>query len=273
VLWGHGAGWRRVAFDEDASISDSRRSTWLELADLSVALDRGLASAGRDRLDLVVFDAGLMASIDTMGSLRGRADYVIASEEHMPALGLDYGAFAVLTQPTVDAATIFDAIARAFAPEVADSATDGGDFTLSMFDVTQTAAIEESLARFAAAAAADVVVNPGPYLQATTSVHRYGESGEYWLGFVDLGEYLNELVGVSPDVMDARDRVLAALEAARVGQRNGTPNFDAATGLTVYFPTEPSEYDNSFEDLATAPLWTPFLSAFYDAQAAVDPQN
>ena len=135
-----------------------------------------------------------MASYDILGSAQGHADYVIASEEVIPGLGLDYGAWEVLTRPGVDAATIFDAVATTYVTEVADAQPGADqDYTLSMFDINQTTAIGTAITQFANAAAIDVYANPTPYIQATTQVRRYGISGDFWYGFVDLGEYLNVL--------------------------------------------------------------------------------
>jgi len=270
VLWDHGAGWNGIGYDEDVSNTGSRRSSSLDSTDLALAVQNGLSAGSREQLDLIVFDACLMASFDTLGSMVGHANYVVASEEVIPGLGLDYNAFSVLTQPAADATAIFDALATAYETEVAAAQPgDAEGYTLSMFDVGQAPAISNAISQFALAAAADVTVNPAPYLQATTSLHQYGVSGDFWFGFVDLGEYVNGLVGVSPAVTAARDQLLATVQAARVGQRNGSPNFDAATGLTVYFPTEPRNFDAEFEALATAAPWMPFLDAFYNAQAGV----
>ncbi len=270
VAWDHGAGWNGVGFDQDASADGSRRASSLDSTDLKVALQNGLAAGGRAKLDLVVFDACLMASFDTLGAMQGLTDYVVASEEVIPSLGLDYTAWTVLAQPSVAAPAIFESLATTYETEVADAqSSDAQGFTLSMFDINQAANINTALGQFATAAAADVGVNPAPYLQATTSLHQYGVSGDFWFGFVDIGEYINGLVGVSPAVTAARDQLLAAVQAARIGQRNGTPNYDAATGLTVYFPTEPRDFDETFQSLATSAPWMPFLDAFYNAQAGV----
>jgi hypothetical protein len=270
VMWDHGAGWNGVGFDEDVSDTGSRRSSSLDSADMTLALERGLAAAGRQKIDLLVYDACLMASYDTLGSAEGLADFVIASEEVIPGLGLDYGAWDVLTRPGVDAAGIFDAVATAYQAEVADAQPGSEqDYTLSMFDANQSNAIGAAIGQFATAAAADVAVNPAPYIEATTVVRKYGTSGDFWFGFVDLGEYLNALTGISPDVAAARDSLLAAISGALIGQHNGTPAFDAATGMTVYFPSEPREFDSDFQALATSGPWMPFLEAFYNAQAGV----
>ena len=118
-MWDHGAGWNGVGFDEDVSAAGSRRAARSTRPISRSALERGLAAAGREKLDLLVFDACLMASFDTIGSARGHADYMIASEEVIPGLGLDYGAWEVLARPGVDPATIFDVVATAYEAEVA----------------------------------------------------------------------------------------------------------------------------------------------------------
>jgi hypothetical protein len=271
VVWDHGAGWNGIAIDEDVSATGSRRMSALDSTDIATALSTGLDAAGRDRLDLVVFDACLMASLDTLkAASQGRVDYMIASEEVIPGLGLDYNGFAALAQPAVTPEAYFATIADTYVTEVAEAQpSDAQGFTLSMFDVTQSGAIENAVAAFAAAAAVDVRANPQPYLQAAAGLHKYGVSGESWFGFLDLGEYLNALTGISADVSAARDQVLAAITAARIGQRNGAPQFDGATGLTVYFPLEPREFNPNFERIASSGVWMPFLSAYHDAQAGV----
>ena len=70
---------------------------------------------------------------------------------------------------------------------------------------------------------------------------------------------------MTPGVVELRGLLVTAL----VGQRNGTPVFDSATGMTIYFPNEPRDFDSDFEALATAGPWMPFLEAFYNDQAGV----
>lgn len=270
VVWDHGGGWRGVAFDENLSASGSTATSSLDSSDVGAALADGLAGAGREALDLLVFDACLMASVDLLGAVAGHTAHVMASEEVIPGLGLDYTAFEVFASASTTPDEYFAAIASAYESEVGVAQPGAPqDFTLSLFDTGLAGEVDAALAAFAAAAAADVAVNPHPYLDATGRVHRYGTSGDFWFGFVDVGEYAGQLDGVSADVAAARTRLLDAIAAARSGQRNGSPNFDAATGLTVYFPFEPREFEAAFAQLPTAAAWMPFLTAFYDAQAAV----
>ena len=83
---------------------------------------------------------------------------------------------------------------------------------------------------------ADVGANAAPYMAAATAGIRYGDSGGYWPGFLDLGEYLRGLAGVGPTSrLAARDALETALDAAVIDQI-GTAVYGSATGLTVYFP-------------------------------------
>jgi hypothetical protein len=99
-------------------------------------------------------------------------------------------------------------------------------------------------------------------------VFKYGDTGDYWPGFVDLGEYLAALTTADPTVLAARDTLRATVDAAVLDQI-GSASYAAATGLTVYLPNEPREYLATYEQQPAAQFWRPFLSSFYDAQAQV----
>lgn len=270
VIWDHGLGWQGIAFDEDVTMSGpSRRPSYLDAAELGSALEAGLKSAGREQFDLLVLDACLMANYEVVSETHGTAGHLIASEELVPGLGLDYDAFDVFADPAATVTTIFDRLAAGFVADVEAEAPNQADMmTLSLIDLSQAPALDAAMTSFAQAAAVDVATDPSGYLQAAAAGFRYGDTGGYWPGFLDLGEYLGRLAGLDGAVLAARDGVLVTLDAMVVDQI-GSPSYAAATGLTVYFPIEPREYDSSYDQQPTAQLWRPFLSSFYDAQAQV----
>ena len=216
-----------------------------------------------------MYDACLMANWDVLAETAPSADYVISSEELVPGLGFDYDAFNVFTDPSAAMPAIFDSLAAGFqADVVADDPGSADAMTLDLVDLAKIPAVDDALTAFTTAAAADVEHNPQVYIAAADAGLRYGQDGEYWAGFLDLGEFLGRLgADVSPEVAAARDALLAAIHDAVVGSFD-TPSYQSATGLTVYFPTEPREYDANYDHQPTAQTWRPFLSAFYDAQAA-----
>lgn len=268
VVWDHGDGWKGIAFDEDVSATgDSRRVSYLDAAELGSAMDAGLAAGGREQFDLLTLDACLMANFEVVSESYGNARHLISSEELVPGLGLDYDSFSVFADPTADITTIFDTLAAGFVNDVESESPSSSDMmTLSLIDLDQAPNIDAALSSFSHAAAADVAANPDSYLDAAAAGFRYGDTGDYWTGYLDLGEYLGRLTTSDPAVVTARDTLVATIGSAVLDQI-GSPSYADATGLTVYFPTEPREYDENYELQPTAQFWRPFLTSFYDAQA------
>ena len=84
VLWDHGGGSAKgVCFDENYSFDS------LSLTELKSALD---AAKLKGKFDFITFDACLMATIEVVSVMKDYADYMIASEEIIPAGGMDYKA-------------------------------------------------------------------------------------------------------------------------------------------------------------------------------------
>ena len=270
VVWDHGLGWQGIAFDENVTAAGATSApTYLDSAELASAVEAGLAAAGREQLDLLILDACLMANFEVVSEAHGIARHLISSEELVPGLGLDYDAFAAFADPAAEATTIFDRLAEGFVNDITTQAPSDADMiTLSLIDLAQAPALDVAMTAFTTAAAADVTTNRQPYLQAANDGLRYGDTGDYWPGFLDLGEYLKRLGGVGGNVVEARDNLLTALDAAVVDQV-GSASYGDATGLTVYFPLEPREYNARYDEQPTAQMWRPFLSSFYDAQAQV----
>ena len=77
-------------------------------------MSAALAEAKRPKIDLVMYDACLMANWDVLAETAPSADYVISSEELVPGLGFDYDAFNVFTDPSAAMPAIFDSLADRF---------------------------------------------------------------------------------------------------------------------------------------------------------------
>jgi hypothetical protein len=270
VVWDHGGGWRGIAFDENISADGGPSiNSAIDAAELGRAVEAGLAAAGRSHFDLLILDACLMATVDVVSESAGTASYLIASEELVSGLGLDYDAFSVFaTQPDADAVTIFDALAAGYRADIEEQAPFDSDMiTLSLTDLGQAAALDQALSTFTQAALGDVAANPAPYAASAQAGMRYGVAGADWFGYLDLGEFLAGLSGIGPQAGAARDALLATLDSAVLAQVD-SPSYAASTGLTMYLP-EPHEYDGRYDQQPTAQLWRPFVDAFFTAQTAV----
>ncbi len=84
IISDHGASWPGVGPD------DSGESSVRDLAELQEGLATGLADAGVERLDLLGFDACLMAAYEVASVLPAYADRLVASSELEPGAGWDY---------------------------------------------------------------------------------------------------------------------------------------------------------------------------------------
>ena len=90
VLWNHGAGWPGMGPDETDG------NDILDLADIDAGFSAGLESVGLESVDLIGFDACLMASYEVASVVAEHGDLMIASSELEPGHGWDYRSLEVL---------------------------------------------------------------------------------------------------------------------------------------------------------------------------------
>jgi hypothetical protein len=144
IISDHGASWPGVGGDE------STDSDELSLAELDEGIAAGLEGAGVDKLDLLGFDACLMATYEVASTFAPRADRLLASHELEPGHGWDYTALQSVVDnggATVDelgAALIDGFEAQATAEDTA------AEITLSLIDLGAMGEVDAALANFSA---------------------------------------------------------------------------------------------------------------------------
>jgi len=118
VIWNHGAGWSGVSADENTHHT-------LEMGDVRVALEgmqRALQKQGKSKLDVLDFDACLMATLEVAYELRDTVDFLASSQETEPGDGMAYGEYLrwLNTYPEAPPASLAKAMVesyvRAYAP-------------------------------------------------------------------------------------------------------------------------------------------------------------
>jgi hypothetical protein len=84
ILIDHGAAYHGFGRDEHPTASNSSNNqasrTWMSMPQLKSGLADGLAAAGRERLELIVFDACMMSSYSVVQSLAPLSRFVAAAE-------------------------------------------------------------------------------------------------------------------------------------------------------------------------------------------------
>jgi hypothetical protein len=264
VISDHGASWPGVGGDEGSG------SSTLTLDDLRTGISDGLAEAGLDRLDLLGFDACLMATYETASAMAPLADRMIASQELEPGHGWDYGAFQLAADdPDVDVDQLGTAIVDGFAAQAEDEGT-GADITLSMVDLTRMADVDAAVADFSAALgqrAADVAPVVGRERAEVLSFGRDPDP-EVDTHMADLGLLAAEIGADALDVSDSADALIRAIGDAVTYQVTG-PAARGASGLSIYFPPTEELLSPDYASVASAQAWGGFLASYFDAGSAI----
>ena len=77
IIWDHGGGWSGIVHDED--LGDSEGHGMLSMIDVRAALRTALISTQRRKLDLLVFDACMMAQLEVALQVSDLAHHLVAS--------------------------------------------------------------------------------------------------------------------------------------------------------------------------------------------------
>ena len=257
-LWNHGHGVDGVAWD------DSDGHDKLELQELASALNSGLLSSQIGTLDLIGFDACLMASLEVAQAVEPYARYMLASEELEPGHGWDYTRLAILDN-TSPASTIElgKEIINGFVSYAQRDGTSA-DITLSLIDLNEVSDLIDDLTAFVAEfddqwgeeRAVELAV-------AGSKAVRFGNKGP----MVDLISLING-IRLDGNADAVRSNILATIAKVVVSSHQG-PKFPALGGISIYFPgtqKQPSDSELSrYRDIA-AGNWDSLLEQLFGAQ-------
>lgn len=264
VLWNHGAGWPGMGPDETDG------NDILDLAEIDAAFTDGLAAAGVDQVDLVGFDACLMASYEVATTMAEHAGFMLASEELEPGHGWNYEALRILTdQPDSSASELGNSVIAGFAGQAQDLGT-AADITLSLLDLSAMDELEAALGDLAAPLMAEPVLAAPLLAQAQAAAQKFGANPDPSLDtyHVDLGNVVATLGQADPALTDPANAVTAAIESLVVTQTTG-PATAASTGLSVYFPPFADSFRQGYLFLEDIPVWPDLLQSFFTAGEAI----
>ena len=233
LFWNHGGGSVAGAeFDAnyyyDALTLDEFRASFDEVFELNES---------EPPIDLIGFDACLMATVDTADTFRGIGRYMVASEELEPSNGWYYsGWLQALTADTdMDGAALGRAICDAYAEgcELEDTAED---ITLSLTDLSKIGPLLEAYNDMGTEALAQAIERPEFYTDfsrgAVKSESYGGNTQEQgYTNMVDLGHLARNNAELLPQ---STQKLLTALEDCVIYSVNG-PYRSEASGLSCYY--------------------------------------
>ena len=233
IIWDHGGGSAGGIIQDELYRRDG-----LSLTELRQAFERAMTpDTANPPLDIVGFDACLMATVDTAQAMQGMARYMVASEETEPGCGWNYqGIIRTLTRdPYMDGETMGKVICDSYLAACrAYRAAD--NVTLSVVDLGKVAPLIKAYDAFGGAAVLAACEDANFFAKfgrGAKSAENYGGNtpSAGYANMVDLGDLARQCEPLLPE---ASRRVQRALQDCVVYTVNG--DYRAmASGLSCYY--------------------------------------
>lgn len=252
----HGGGYYGIAQDDNADAI-------IRLPQLASALKHG--TKGK-KLDLLTFDACLMATAEVAYELRDTAKVMVASEDSSYALGMNYDATlaALAKKPSTDP----DDLARDLVLRAQRKGKTVALFTISAIDLSKGDRVAAAVDQLGRALTGAMPRHAAPIKMSLNAVKAFYVAGPDQSDFNhrDLNEVVDQLrLRVQdPAVQAACQAVKGTLfnkGGAILLSRSAREEAKVARGLSIYLPTngqvDPIYKDTSF---AKATSWDEFLA-------------
>lgn len=233
IIWNHGGGSvDGVAVDEnynfDTLVLTELRQAFSSVWDIS---------AENPPVELVGFDACLMATVDVAAAFSGVSRYLVASEETEPGNGWLYSGWgeALAKKPDMDGASLGKAICDTFYEGCVAVGTEDNT-TLSVTDLTKLQPLLDAYERFGTSVLVSACEDSNflsSFARAAIGSENYGGNtrDQGYTNMVDLGHLAKKCADfMTTDVSE----VLSALDDCIVYKINGKYRTQA-TGLSCYY--------------------------------------
>jgi hypothetical protein len=262
IIWDHGASWLGVASDDTADDQ-------LNLPELSAALETARQKTSYGTLDLIGFDACLMAQIDVLMAIEPYGQVAVASAELEPNQGWAWDVWlrALENDPGQDALAIAPTIVKSYIDSYKSLGAD--EVTLSAFDLSKLGALTTQVDQLSQAMLTDMGGSYNAIGQARSFVDVYAPSYSEEFNAIDLGQFAQLLPeqGATGNVAAAAAALDTALQQARIA--NGAGSYHAkGSGLSIYFPQQAELYVDAYDrgsPLPRATKWADFLKSYQGA--------
>jgi len=261
ILWNHGGGPVGGFGVDELSSFDS-----LQLEEIDAALNTAKARTNIT-LELIGFDACLMASIEVADTVKDYAKYMVASEELEPGHGWDYkGILTALNMaPDMDGAKLGKIIASSYLSHAKSLGTDS-DVTLSVLDLSKISQVVTTFDGLIQDADARLVDNIFFYEFARSALAAKSFGGntqaQGYTDLVDLNAFANGLLTNQPVKAQA---LINAVNQAVIFKVDGPFSFQTS-GLSIYFPyRDKANYltnIQTYEKTGFSPTYVSFLKNF-----------
>ena len=261
IIWGRAGGATYGLGSDDVAIAN----TTLTLANITAALSENQFGSSRT-LELIGFDAPLMASAETAVALSGYSNYLVASEELMPETGWNYNYLSQINRSTASA-DVVQAIVDQYAQGLDASDYSEQFWTLSAVDLRlmdDFLAVADPL--FTDLAEELSWDNYSRFAGAVAQSTVFGYDGATSYDFVDLQSLLTAIAATDLEAASSAKEASSVLGKAIVAT-NG--NVTAAHGLSTYFISYNKPATNAGLTRANGVSWSSGYAAFLTAYAGL----
>ncbi|MEZ6089617.1 MAG: clostripain-related cysteine peptidase [Pirellulaceae bacterium] len=226
IMWDHGSGLDGTNRDEESA------GDLLTTDELIAAID-GVASDFE--LDLLFFDACLMATAEVSTALRGSARYVIASQENIAGRGLDYrSAFAPLQAVgggrDIEARTLASSIVQSYTEQYV------GRYTTDTLSVVETSAMSQVTAALRDLVEQSLNLDESGLQSLRNAIERSPVYGGEANGLRDLRGFVDEVIRTASN-SDIRDAATDVRDAVDIVVQQKTIDHRSSGGLSILLPS------------------------------------
>ncbi|MBL8728693.1 MAG: hypothetical protein JNM25_09705 [Planctomycetes bacterium] len=241
VIWNHGGGWTGIVQDEKVPGQDG--PDMMGLVEVQLALRTAqLRAPILEPIDLVVYDACLMAHLETAIATMDAARWMVASQASVPGEGCPYEQVLPLFAAHDDAGEIAKGIVAAFGTDY--EGRHDSSVTYAAVDLAQIPRVAQLLDRFAdeLLPAIDDATWPAiarALFYAESYQPRSKRTTEKWRASLDLQDVLARLRTAVQPMPEAAARTLGELETALAAAVTASHHGEQRTqshGLSVFAP-------------------------------------
>ncbi len=228
VLWDHGGGSGGVCYDETANYDS------LTIHEVNDALFYYQQQHPDFRLDIVGFDACLMATYEMAVHMAGYADYMVASEELEPGIGWNYEGWLgdLAADPEMDSADIAVSIADNFMYACLDD--NPNDYlSQSVINLEAIPTFRDLLETYASYLTDALEHGQMPTISRSRQrMYSFGKFSDASSDQVDFMAFLDATRQFAPNLASQ----LEASYRSCIHYSIGTDMFDYLTGMSVLLP-------------------------------------
>ena len=267
-IWNHGSGATGVAYEQscpDYCWEYGNEADKLELSEIDDALNE-ITNNGENKLDIVGFDACLMATIEVVEAVAPYSDIMIGSEILEPGDGWDYSFLQLIVDnPSTNPEQLGAKIVDTF---VAQGQTSDQSYALTMLNMSIAEQSINSINALAELKDSTTLISDLEAIRYDSVHVEPGDSSSA----VDLLHLLTSLSEYTTDneVKMAADQAAANVSAMIMkAEFDGDPSDIDTTGMTgvsILFPNLEDEWAKRSKGMSEESQWVELMEDYYDDQ-------